>query len=174
MARTCLKHFLDPSKPLATTYGATVGLAAVGGAEVVRGVVVPNLKAVDEFVLKDLLGPNAPAGGPAAAAAAQAGQPVPGSMLEGSNAEGPAAVKRKEGEMLVQALMASLKMVEEADARASSTAGAAGAGGRDKDTTMNGHTADMRETLTEKIGGVLAERVVETGRAGLVRAVLDC
>lgn len=44
LARTCLKHFLDPAKPLGTTYGGIKGLVAVGGSEVVRVLVVPNLK----------------------------------------------------------------------------------------------------------------------------------
>lgn len=44
LTRTCLKHFLDPSKPLGTHYGAIKGLAAIGGREAVRILIVPNLK----------------------------------------------------------------------------------------------------------------------------------
>ncbi len=47
LARSCLKNFLDPRKPYGTHYGAILGLKAIGGAEVVRSLVVPNLK---EFV----------------------------------------------------------------------------------------------------------------------------
>lgn len=52
LARTCLKHFLDPNKPLGVHYGAIIGLDAVGGAEVVRALVLPNIKAY-ETVLAD-------------------------------------------------------------------------------------------------------------------------
>lgn len=44
LTRACLKHFLDPSKPLGTHYGAIVGLAAIGGRESVRVLILPNLK----------------------------------------------------------------------------------------------------------------------------------
>lgn len=43
LSRTCLKHFLDPAKPLGTHYGAISGLAAIGGKEAVRILVLPNL-----------------------------------------------------------------------------------------------------------------------------------
>lgn len=44
LSRTCLKHFLDPSKPLGTHYGAISGLAAIGGKEAVRILILPNLE----------------------------------------------------------------------------------------------------------------------------------
>ncbi|KAL2040652.1 hypothetical protein N7G274_006631 [Stereocaulon virgatum] len=44
LARTCLKHFLDPSKPLGTNFGGIIGLQAIGGVEIVRALIVPNLK----------------------------------------------------------------------------------------------------------------------------------
>lgn len=50
VARSCLKTFLDPKKPLGSHYGAILGLKAVGGAEVVRQLVLPNLKAFDELL----------------------------------------------------------------------------------------------------------------------------
>jgi transcription initiation factor TFIID subunit 6 len=52
LARTFLKHFLDPYKPLGVHYGAVCGLQAIGGPEVVRVLVVPNLKTW-EAVVKD-------------------------------------------------------------------------------------------------------------------------
>jgi transcription initiation factor TFIID subunit 6 len=55
LARSCLKNFLDPRKPLGTHYGAIWGLHAIGGAEVVRSLVVPNLKEF-EAVLEEMLG----------------------------------------------------------------------------------------------------------------------
>lgn len=43
LVRSCLKSFLDPSKPFGTHYGAIIGLQAVGGAEVVRVLILPNV-----------------------------------------------------------------------------------------------------------------------------------
>lgn len=44
LVRSCLKSFLDPSKPFGAHYGAVIGMHAVGGTEVVLVLVVPNLK----------------------------------------------------------------------------------------------------------------------------------
>ncbi|KAF7596615.1 hypothetical protein BBP40_001016 [Aspergillus hancockii] len=43
LARSCLKTFLDPSKPFGAHYGAIIGLQAVGGTEGVRVLILPNL-----------------------------------------------------------------------------------------------------------------------------------
>lgn len=43
LVRSCLKSFLDPSKPFGAHYGAVIGLQAVGGADVVRVLIIPNL-----------------------------------------------------------------------------------------------------------------------------------
>lgn len=43
LVRSCLKSFLDPSKPFGAHYGAVIGMQATGGAEVVRVLIVPNL-----------------------------------------------------------------------------------------------------------------------------------
>ena len=64
LARSCLKHFLDPNKTLGVHYGAIGGLVAVGGAEAVRVLILPNLKAY-ESVLRDELQDNAPRRGEA-------------------------------------------------------------------------------------------------------------
>lgn len=50
LTRTCLKHFMDPSKPLGTHYGALIGLAAIGGREAVRILVVPNIKLYEDVI----------------------------------------------------------------------------------------------------------------------------
>ena len=44
LARTCLKLFLDPRKPLEVHYGALLGLKAVSDREGVRLLILPNLK----------------------------------------------------------------------------------------------------------------------------------
>ncbi|KAI5780793.1 hypothetical protein EDC01DRAFT_620445 [Geopyxis carbonaria] len=59
ITRTCLKHFLDPSKPFGTHYGAIIGLATIGGRESVRVLILPNLK-LYENVLKPELENDSP------------------------------------------------------------------------------------------------------------------
>ncbi|MCJ1377740.1 hypothetical protein MMC17_000836 [Xylographa soralifera] len=60
LARTCLKHFLDPNKPFAVHYGAILGLQAVGGREAVRVLIVPNLKEYGKLLQEAIEG-NTPA-----------------------------------------------------------------------------------------------------------------
>ena len=50
LARTCLKHFLDPTIPLGANYGAIIGLQAIGGPEVVRALILPNLKEYEVLI----------------------------------------------------------------------------------------------------------------------------
>ena len=64
LARTCLKHFLDPNKPLGVHYGAIGGLVAVGGSEAVRVLILPNLKTY-QSVIKDEIEENGPKKGEA-------------------------------------------------------------------------------------------------------------
>lgn len=47
IARSCLKAFLDSHKPWGTHYGAVLGLLTIGGSEVVRSLILPNLKTYD-------------------------------------------------------------------------------------------------------------------------------
>lgn len=54
LTRTCLKHFLDPTRPPAVLFGAISGVAASGGPEAVRVLVLPNLKTFDSAVLQPL------------------------------------------------------------------------------------------------------------------------
>ena len=51
LARTALKLFLDPSRALTEHYGAISGILAIGGADGVRTLVLPNIKAY-EYVIK--------------------------------------------------------------------------------------------------------------------------
>lgn len=53
LARTCLKNFLDPTKPLCTNYGGIVGLHEIGGPEVVRALIIPNVGEYDRLILKE-------------------------------------------------------------------------------------------------------------------------
>lgn len=54
LTRTCLKHFLDPTRQTAVLFGAISGVAAAGGSEAVRVLVLPNLKSFDAAVLQPL------------------------------------------------------------------------------------------------------------------------
>lgn len=56
LARSCLKTFLDPRKTLGAHYGAILGFKAVGGGEVVRSLVVPNLKEYEDVLRGPLSG----------------------------------------------------------------------------------------------------------------------
>lgn len=54
VARSCLKTFLDPTKPIGSHYGAILGLKAVGGAEGVRQLILPNIKAYGDLLQETL------------------------------------------------------------------------------------------------------------------------
>ncbi|KAL8814444.1 MAG: hypothetical protein Q9223_006329 [Gallowayella weberi] len=54
LARTCLKHFLDPTKPLGANYGGIIGLQAVGGKEAVRELILPNVKEFSNLIREPL------------------------------------------------------------------------------------------------------------------------
>ena len=129
LARTCLKHFLDPTKPLGANYGGIIGLQAIGGSEIVRALVVPNLKEYEELV-KDAID----------------------AMDEG---------KRNEGEMVIRALLEALVSLEEESVGA-------------VNGFANGHAAETRKELGDKIGDLFAERVLELGKPRLVKAIMEC
>lgn len=155
LARSCLKNFLDPTKPLATTYGAVVGLTAIGGADVVRGLILPNLKAVDELVLKETLAT------PAAVSQNGVGSTA---VAQGT--------KRAEAEMLCVALIDALNKLVDTSVTSGATAGRGA--GEAMDGLTNGHAAETKERLTEKVGGVLADRLLDgSGAMRVVNAVLE-
>lgn len=54
LTRTCLKYFLDPTKPPAVLYGAISGLVEAGGPEAIRVLVLRNLKSFDNAILQPL------------------------------------------------------------------------------------------------------------------------
>ena len=129
LARTCLKNFLDPSKAAPTHYGAILGLQAIGGPEVVRALILPNLKEYDAYI-------------------ADAIDETDGT----SNAKG--------GEMVIEALVDALISLE------ADTVGAVNG-------MANGHAEETRKEVADKIGDLLAGRVMELGRPKLVRAILE-
>ncbi len=54
LTRTCLRYFLDPTKPPAVLYGAVNGILEAGGPEAVRLLVLRNLKSFDSGILQPL------------------------------------------------------------------------------------------------------------------------
>ncbi|KAI0135837.1 DUF1546-domain-containing protein [Daldinia grandis] len=54
LVRTCLKNFLNPSLPPAVWYGAVCGLGAAGGADVVKVLLLRNLKEFETSMLVPL------------------------------------------------------------------------------------------------------------------------
>lgn len=54
LVRTCLKFFLDPDRPPVTHFGAINGLAAAGGPEAVRVLVLKYLRPYSEEILQRL------------------------------------------------------------------------------------------------------------------------
>jgi transcription initiation factor TFIID subunit 6 len=54
VARTLLKAFLDNTNPFPTHYGAISGITVMGS-EVVRALILPNLKIYSEILLQPAL-----------------------------------------------------------------------------------------------------------------------
>ena len=129
LARTCLKHFLDPTKPLGSNYGGIIGLQAIGGPEVVRALIVPNLKEYEVLVREAT--------------------------------EAPEDSRRLEGGMVLEALLEALASLEK------DTVGAVNG-------SANCHATETRKKVADKIGDLLAEKVIDLSRPILVKAVLEC
>ncbi|KAK3109934.1 histone H4-like TAF Taf6, SAGA complex subunit, partial [Teratosphaeriaceae sp. CCFEE 6253] len=125
IARSCLKHFLDSHKPFGTHYGAILGLTMIAGAQGVRALILPNLKAYDLHLQE--------------------------AMKDDTRAE--------QAEYVVQAIMRGLEVLQE-DAVAAMS---------------NGHPEGdaLKERLVEAVGEVVGGKVYESGRQGLINAVLE-
>jgi transcription initiation factor TFIID subunit 6 len=52
LVRTCLKIFLDPTRSLGEHYGAISGLTAIGGADGIRALILPNIKNYEWVIRK--------------------------------------------------------------------------------------------------------------------------
>ena len=69
--------------------------------------------------------------------------------------------KKNEGEMVIKALLEALVLLEEESVGA-------------VDGFVNGHAAELRKELGDKIGDLFAERVLELGKPRLVKAIMEC
>ncbi|KAL8838966.1 MAG: hypothetical protein Q9176_004772 [Flavoplaca citrina] len=128
LGRTCLKHFLDPTKPLATNYGGIIGLQAVGGVEAVRVLILPNVKDYETLLREPL-------------------------EDEGSS-------RQAEAEAVLTALVSALQTLEE-DVIGS------------RNNIPDGETVNHDQQLQEKVGPLVAGRVLQMGRPKFVDALLE-
>ncbi|KAF2841189.1 DUF1546-domain-containing protein [Patellaria atrata CBS 101060] len=124
LARTYLKLFLDPLKPLGVYYGAIIGLTALSGPDGVRQLVLPNLKLFDSVLTE--------------------------------------AVER--GERL------EVDIVAGAIVKALQTLGVYIA---NRDVMDIDEGDDLRERIVDKVGETIGGRLVELGKTGLIRFILD-
>ena len=72
--------------------------------------------------------------------------------------------KRKGGEMLIDALTEALLSLDDGERPDAMRING----------FANGHAAEMNSGLSEKIGPLLAERLLESGRPRAVKAVMEC
>ena len=128
IARSCLKHFLDSHKPFGTHYGAIIGLEMIAGADGVRALILPNLKAYDLH------------------------------LQEGIKDD----AKREQAEYVVEAIMKALERLEKDAADMGLL-------------QQNGHPEGeaLKERLVDLLGEVIGQKVFESGRQGLIEAVLE-
>ncbi|CAI7670357.1 hypothetical protein N7527_000571 [Penicillium freii] len=124
LVRSCLKTFLDPSKPFGAHYGAVIGLQSVGGSEVIRVLVIPNLPEYTKLLSDGL----------------------------------DDAARRPAAERVLNALVAVL-----ASLRGS------------QPFLTNGHTVtdDLHSRLVDKVGDIIAARIVEAGEVQLAHIILE-
>ncbi|KAF1969759.1 TAF-domain-containing protein [Bimuria novae-zelandiae CBS 107.79] len=125
IARSCLKAFLDPNKPLGTHYGALQALRRVLGADGIRIGILPNLKIYDE-VLKEAFADDS---------------------------------KKGEAQHVLAIILSCLDDMERSKGamRANGVANLEG----------------QRERLTDKVGEVVADQIIKSGRTAVAQAVLE-
>ena len=124
LVRSCLKTFLDPSKPFGAHYGAVIGLQSVGGSEVVRVLVIPNLHDYTKLLSEGLDDP----------------------------------ARRPAAERVLNALVAVLASLRS-----------------NEPSLTNGHmvTEDLRAKLVDKVGDIIAAKILEAGEVQLANIILE-
>lgn len=125
IARTCLKQFMDPDKSPGTHYGALRALMSITHSEGVQILILPNLKAYNDDVLRVKLAEE---------------------------------TSRNDVERVISLLLRALESV----ASSSRVPVANGTGDLD----------DLKERLTEKVGDVLADRILSRQRYDVAQYLL--
>ena len=143
-------------------YGAVLGIQQIGGAEAVRALIVPNLKAYETLLQEDGGREHGPNG------------TVSGSGAMGQNGDEPRPSRPKaERDMVIAAIISGLISMEEDE---SHQAGKGRIGAR---STANGHghvspaeEEEVKAGLREMIGSVITTRIFDLGRWRLAKAML--
>ena len=145
LARTCLRHFLDPNKLFGSHYGALVGLQGLTGPEGVRTLVLPNLKDYEALVLKDGM-------------AADEGKKAEAEMVVKAIMAGLESLERDSKVML---------SLSNGSKKSAETGNDNGNGGGDEKQRRE------RARLVEMVGEIIGDRVLQTTRQSLIQAVLS-
>lgn len=165
LTRTCLKAFLDPTKPLGTHYGAIKGLHAIGGKESVRVLLTPNLK-LYETVLREALNSD------------DESKRVDAEMVLKAIVGVLRSLEDEQGLVAATAAAAAatggpdeMEMEVELTANGDGDGEGEGEGGGEGQEEIVGDV--LRKRLADRIGEVVAEEVCKLGKRGLVVAILD-
>ncbi|KOS16987.1 Transcription initiation factor TFIID subunit 6 [Escovopsis weberi] len=144
LTRTCLKYFLDPTKPPAVLYGAIHGLLEAGGPEAIRVLILRNLKSFDAAILQPLKD--------------KADGSIDFEMLVQGLVQAVASLAQR-GETVEAGANAN------ANANANASASANG---------VNGHVPESEVAeLKEFLGPIVGARVASSQHHQLIKTVLD-
>ena len=145
-------------------YGAVLGIQHIGGAEAIRALIVPNLRAYEVLLQEDggrEHGPNGTVCGG-------------GTLGPNGDEQRPCRVKA-ESDMVIAAIIGGLISMEEDE----SSRHQAGKGGNGARSMTNGHghispaeEEEIKARLTEMIGSVITTRIFDLGRWRLAKAML--
>lgn len=158
LTRTCLKVLLEPTRPAPVLYGAICGLAAAGGPEAVRVLVLPNLRALDTHVLQPLQDR-----GPAAALDLE--MLVAGGLVKAIRTLAPGYGAGGSGDPAAGAAAAAAAIPSPARTPPGSLTNGAVAQG----TSADAETAELMDFL----GPIVGRRIVRLGDRQLNAAILE-
>ncbi|KAI9807184.1 MAG: hypothetical protein M1825_005902 [Sarcosagium campestre] len=176
LARTCLKHFLDPTKPLGVHYGAIAGLAAVSGPEGVRVLIIPNLKAYDAVLVRELgrnshtNSNNTTTGAAAGPAVGDDQDTVMGASGVGfDTTQGATAKKTTDVDEVVGVIIQSIALLLSDKPVPSPAATAAVV-----NDEVNGlDDGTLKDQLVDAVGAVVGERIYALGRRDLCTVTVE-
>ena len=124
----------------------------------VRNLVVPNLKSFGDFVLQDAL------------ATADEKKKAEGEMMVTAILNALISATEKEKDKHKTKKNKNNNTTTSASADDSTTVNG---GGTTELGFANGHATEMKDSLAEKVGGVLAEKIIQSGDVDVAKVVLD-